>query len=413
MQQIPAAAPKSGAFSPLWCSHCCDLCIPNLSLSQNGTLATDAKVPLDPAGIRFRPSSQPDGYAPCRNEYCINIAVQRRWRGVGCVRRIANNMLTVLIVLMGVVGVGLLVYPTFSDWWNSMHQSYAIANYDQVVADLDEHHYDELLAKAEAYNAELAKTGVNWNMSEKDMRRYNSLLDVTGNGMMGYVEIPKIHITLPIYHGTRNAVLQVAIGHLSGTSLPVGGKSTHCSVSGHRGLPSARLFTDIDSLVEGDLFTITVLDRVMTYEVDQVRIVLPTELNDLAIESGQDYVTLVTCTPYGINSHRLLVRGHRTKGDLDVVLADAVRIEPGTIAVYMAIPVIVALVIWVLVITGRRSKRQRTAEEAAEEFRRRRVEREEKGAEPDVLPVAAGFDPTDAESAFGASAESVTPHEGG
>lgn len=296
------------------------------------------------------------------------------------VRRFANNLLTILIVVMGLAGIGLLAYPSFSDWWNSMHQSYAIANYDQTVANLDEHVYDELFANAEKYNAELAKTGVNWNMSEEQMKRYNAQLDVTGNGMMGYVEIPKIHVTLPIYHGTRDAVLQVAIGHLAGTSLPVGGKATHCSVSGHRGLPSARLFTDIDSLVKGDLFTITVLDRVMTYEVDQVRIVLPTELNDLAIDSDQDYVTLVTCTPYGINSHRLLVRGHRTKGDLDVVLAEAVRIEPGTIAFFMAIPVLVALVIWVFVFTNRRAKRQRIAEETTDEFRRRQAERSKRDA---------------------------------
>lgn len=297
-------------------------------------------------------------------------------------RRIANNILTILIVLMGLAGVGLLAYPTFSDWWNSMHQSYAIANYDQAVAELDEHRYDELLSDAEAYNAELAKTGVNWNMSDEQMKRYNSLLDVTGNGMMGYVEIPKIRVTLPVYHGTRDAVLQVAIGHLAGTSLPVGGAATHCSVSGHRGLPSARLFTDIDSLVKGDLFTMTVLDRVMTYEVDQVRIVLPTELNDLAIDPEQDYVTLVTCTPYGINSHRLLVRGHRTKGDLDVVLAEAVRIEPGTIAVVLAIPILIAVVIWVFVVTNHRARRQRTADAATEEFRRRRAQRQERRAEP-------------------------------
>ena len=316
-------------------------------------------------------------------------------------KRVVDRIITALIVVMGLAGAGLLAYPTFSDWWNSMHQSYAIANYDQAVAELDEHRYDELLAEAEEYNADLAKTGVNWNMSEKDMKRYNSLLDVTGNGMMGYVEIPKIHVTLPIYHGTRDSVLQVAIGHLSGTSLPVGGKATHCSVSGHRGLPSARLFTDIDSLAEGDLFTITVLDRIMTYEVDQVRIVLPTELNDLAIDQDKDLVTLVTCTPYGINSHRLLVRGHRTKGDLDVILAEAVRIEPGIIAAYMAIPVLVILVIWVLVATNRSSKRRRAADEAAQEFRRRRTEREERGAAP------AADAPSSPESA-----EPVTPHEG-
>lgn len=297
-------------------------------------------------------------------------------------RRIINNILTVLIVLMGLVGIGLLAYPTFSDWWNSMHQSYAIANYDQAVAALDEHRYDELIAEAEAYNAELTRTGVNWYMTDEQMMRYNSLLNVTGDGMLGYIEIPKIRISLPIYHGTRDAVLRVAIGHLSGTSLPVGGKGTHCSLSGHRGLPSARLFTDVDSLTKGDLFTITVLDRMITYEVDQVRIVTPVELNDLAIDPEQDYVTLVTCTPYGINSHRLLVRGHRVKGELDVVLADAVRIEPGTIAIVLAIPILIGVVIWEFVITSHRSRRQRAANEATEEFRHRRARRQEKRAAP-------------------------------
>ncbi|MDO4806590.1 MAG: class C sortase [Coriobacteriales bacterium] len=297
--------------------------------------------------------------------------------------RLKKNILNILIVVMGLAGVILLAYPTFSDWWNSMHQSYAIASYDQAVAEMDPHKYDELLAAAEKYNAELAKTGINWSMSDEQMKVYNSLLDVTGTGMMGYVEIPKINVELPLYHGTRDAVLQVAIGHITGTSLPVGGVGSHCSVSGHRGLPSARLFTDIDVLDKGDIFTITVLDRVLTYEVDQVRIVLPADLGDLAIDQKKDYVTLITCTPYGINSHRLLVRGHRIDNLPGTVrvMADAVQIKPYLVAVFLAIPILVTMLVWVMLSTSRRIRYRRVKQSAADQFRQRRSERMDQAAE--------------------------------
>ena len=182
----------------------------------------------------------------------------------------------------------------------------------------------------------------------------NRQLAVTDSGIMGYIDIPKIRVTLPIYHGTDETILQIAIGHIAGTSLPVGGASTHCVVSGHRGLPSARLFTDIDKLVEGDTFTMTVLNRTVTYEVDQIRIVEPTDLSNLQIEEGKDYCTLVTCTPYGINTHRLLVRGHRVanaNGEANVI-ADALQIEPVYVAPVVAAPMLIILLILLFVMTS-------------------------------------------------------------
>ena len=274
---------------------------------------------------------------------------------------IKRNRSTLLLLVVAVVGLGLLVYPTFADWWNSFHQSRAVASYVDAVANMDASKYEELLKDAEAYNAELAKTGMLWNMTDEQYQKYLSELNINDTGIMGYIDIPKVDVELPIYHGTDEAVLQIALGHLSCSSLPVGGKSTHCIVSGHRGLPSAKLFTDIDKLVEGDTFTITVLNRIITYEVDQIRIVEPTDLADLMIEKGKDYCTLVTCTPYGINTHRLLVRGHRTEnaqGDAKVV-ADALQIEPVFIAPFIGVPILIALVIWMLVHTSRMSRRKK------------------------------------------------------
>ena len=322
-----------------------------------------------------------------------------------------RNLSSILIIMMGLAGVGLLVYPSFADWWNSMHQSYAIASYDAAVAELDPHEYDEIMAAAEEYNAELAKTGVQWTMTDAQLKRYNSLLDVTGTGMMGYIDIPKIDVSLPIYHGTGDAVLQVAIGHIAGTSLPVGGKGTHVSVSGHCGLPSARLFTDLNMMTVGDLFTITVLNREMTYEVDQIRIILPTQLDDLAIDPERDYVTLITCTPYGINSHRLLVRGHRVGNGMSSVkvLADAVQIRPYLVAILLAVPILVMMFVWLLFSTGHRVRHRRTKNRATEEFRERRSLREGKvakdlseGETADSMPgiaVATSADEANADSA--------------
>jgi len=272
-----------------------------------------------------------------------------------------KNGLTLILLFVLLVGVGLIAYPTFADWWNSFHQSRAVASYAESVASMNAEEYEKIIRKAEQYNKKLAESGILWTLDEDQKKEYEEQLNIGTSGIMGYIDIPKIDVMLPIYHGIDEAVLQVAIGHIPGTSLPVGGKGSHCVISGHRGLPSARLFTDIDKLVEGDTFTITVLNQTLTYEVDQIRTVLPTDLSDLQIEKGKDYMTLVTCTPYGINTHRLLVRGHRTKnanGDA-AVIADALQIEPVYIAPFVAAPILLLLIIGMCIMTGMRSRRKR------------------------------------------------------
>ena len=277
---------------------------------------------------------------------------------------------TILLVLVFLTGVALLLYPTFADWWNSFHQSRAVASYMDSVSEMDTERYEEILAEADAYNQKLVETGIIWTLDEEQLEEYNEQLNINESGIMGYIDIPKISITLPVYHGVDEAVLQVAIGHIAGSSLPVGGENTHCIVSGHRGLPSARLFTDLDKLVDGDTFTMTVLNRTVTYQVDQVRIVEPTDVSDLQIVEGKDYCTLVTCTPYGINTHRLLVRGHRVanaQGDAPVI-ADAMQIETIYIAPFLAVPILILLVIGMFILTGRQQRRNRRVKETMDAF---------------------------------------------
>ena len=271
-----------------------------------------------------------------------------------------KNLSTILLVAVLIVGVGLLVYPSLSDYWNSFHQTRAIASYSDAVSTMDNADYDRIWSEAEAYNAALAEKANPYFFTEEDQKLYEDRLNISGTGVMGYIDIPEIKCTLPIYHGTSHAVLQIAVGHVEGTSLPVGGEGTHCVLSGHRGLPSARLFTDLDQLVAGDLFLLQILDETLTYEVDQIRIVLPTEVSDLTIEKGKDYCTLVTCTPYGVNSHRLLVRGHRVANEEAVahvrVTADAIRIDPILVAPAAAVPMLLLLFIWLMAGGGRKKK---------------------------------------------------------
>ena len=239
-------------------------------------------------------------------------------------------------------GVFLLLYPSVANYWNSFHQTRAISEYSEVVSTMDRDDQKKIIESAREYNARLAETGMLWNMSESQRAAYNSELSVDGSNVMAVVSIPKFHIRCPIYHGTDESVLQIAVGHLECSSLPVGGEDTHTIVSGHRGLPSARLFTDIDKIKEGDTWTISVLNETLTYECDQIRIVLPDDLSALNIEEGKDLCTLVTCTPYGINTHRLLVRGHRVpnaNGSAEVT-ADAIQTEPVFVALFLAVPVI-------------------------------------------------------------------------
>ena len=258
-----------------------------------------------------------------------------------------NKLINIFLILALVAGLSLLLYPTVSDYWNSLHATQAVASYDQAVKSMDEGKYDELLQRAGQYNRDLFLRGTLFALTDEEREDYNSQLDIDGSGVMGYIEIPTIKVSLPIYHGTSDDVLQVAVGHLEWSSLPVGGESTHCVLSGHRGLPSAKLFTNLDQLAEGDLFVIRTLDEVLTYEVDRILIVLPSELQALAAEEGKDLCTLVTCTPYGVNSHRMLVRGHRVDNQSEAVrlTADAIRIDPLLVAPIAAIPLLLALLL--------------------------------------------------------------------
>ncbi len=274
-------------------------------------------------------------------------------------RKRLTNFILILIFL---AGLSLLLYPSFSNWWNSWHQSRAIASYSEQVANMDEDKYNELWNAAMAYNESLLSRPNSYILTQEQLEEYTELLNVGGNGVMGYIDIPIIGVTLPIYHGTSDSVLQIAVGHLDWTSLPTGGESTHTVLSGHRGLPSARLFTDLDDLIVGDTFMLRILDEVLTYEVDKIRIVEPYVTEDLLIEEGKDYCTLVTCTPYGINTHRLLVRGHRieTAEEARVVriTADAVQIDPMVVAPIVAVPILLILLI-MLLLQGSGSKKKK------------------------------------------------------
>ena len=280
-----------------------------------------------------------------------------------------RNFITIVLFLALFAGGGLMAYPTVADYWNSIHGTRAISSYMENVAKLSGREYRELLDNALAYNARVAQVGFSAPSTEERRNEYNSLLSFTLDGLMGSIEISKINVTLPIYHGTTDEVLQLGVGHLDWSSLPVGAASfdyntlsvsdpddgAHSVLSGHRGLPTARLFTDLDQLVVGDSFVLTVLGDLYTYTVDQIRIVEPTDVSELHIEPGKDYCTLVTCTPYGINSHRMLVRGVRTENvrHFDVrIVAEALLIDPVQVAPVIAVPILFLLLIWMLIVTG-------------------------------------------------------------
>ena len=269
-----------------------------------------------------------------------------------------KNKSTIILILVFFVGLSVMLYPTISDYVNQLHQTRAVANYAADVDKLSDADYTAYFEAADAFNAQIAADPDALYFPDR-FPSYESTLDVTGTGIMGYITIEKIGVELPIYHGTSDAVLQVAAGHLEGTSLPVSGASTHAVMSAHRGLPSAKLFTNLDQLQVGDTFTITVLDRILTYEVDNISIILPTETDSLKVSEGKDYVTLMTCTPYGINTHRLLVRGRRitTPDKLKHirVTSDAIKIEPILTAPIMALPLLLVLLFWLLFAPRKRS----------------------------------------------------------
>ncbi len=275
-----------------------------------------------------------------------------------------SNLSNIILTAMLLIGIGIMAYPTVSDWWNSYHQSRAIAAYANVVENTTTEEMEEMIAAAQAYNRHILTRDNGFIMTDLERSHYEKLLDLSGTGIMGYIQINAIGVSLPVYHTTKESVLQVAIGHVEWSSLPVGGESTHTVLSGHRGLPSARLLTDLDKLVVGDTFTITVLHHVTTYEVDQIRIVEPQDLTELAIEPGKDYCTLVTCTPYGINTHRLLVRAHRIEnieGEV-VVTAGGVRIPTYVVIPAVGIPLLFLFLLGMLLYYGIKPK-HKTEEE--------------------------------------------------
>lgn len=261
-----------------------------------------------------------------------------------------NRRSTFILLLLFFVGLSVMLYPTLADYWNTRTQSEAIVDYQAMADRIQPEDYSRYFAEAEAYNRALAELKSPMHQFG-ELEGYDSILNLSGNGMMGYLTIDRIGQELPLYHGTSDSVLSVAVGHLEGTSLPVGGKSTHAVVSAHRGLPTAELFTHLDRLEPGDTFCLTVLDRVLTYEVDQIRIVEPDDIGYIGIEEGQDHCTLLTCTPYGINSQRLLVRGRRidtVKNTVIRVENQAYRVDTLIVMPIVALPMLAVLMLYVL-----------------------------------------------------------------
>lgn len=270
----------------------------------------------------------------------------------------ASNIILGLIIF---IGLGIIAYPTVSDWWNQRHATKAIATYVEQVEQMSDASLNDILNDAYAYNDNLP-LGIDFTLSDEEMAVYEDKLDISGTGIMGYIDIPKINVNLPIYHGISDEVLEIAVGHIPGSSLPVGGKGTHAVLSGHRGLPTATLFSDLDQIGEGDVFTVTILNQVLTYQVDQIRIVLPEDVSELSIEPGKDYVTLVTCTPYGVNSHRMLVRGTRIdnlEGEhATLVVSEARKLSPTFVICGIAIPLIMVAMLISFFATGMQNWRR-------------------------------------------------------
>ena len=285
-------------------------------------------------------------------------------------KKLKKQIPNIIFGLVFIVGLVIFLYPSVSNYINSKNQSRAISNYEELLNTITEEDYSAMWSEAYAYNEELTKKPLSFNLSEEEMKKYKSVLDVTGTGIMGYIEIENIGVNLPIYHGTDESVLQVGIGHLEGTSFPTGTKSTHAILSGHRGLPSAKLFSDLDQMIVGDTFLLHILDKTFAYQVDQINIVLPEETQDLAIVDGKEYVTLVTCTPYGVNTHRLLVRAKRVDYSEEtklIVPADATRYGNLVVAPFIAAPMILVLFVIFLVRTRKPKEKKAGSNEVKNE----------------------------------------------
>ena len=267
---------------------------------------------------------------------------------------------TIILVAIFFVGLCVLLYPTISDFWNEKRQSHAIMNYDELLANLTPEDFDEYFEKADEYNRKLRRMNAPFSGYPDISDIYYDTLDVNGDGMMGYITIEKIKVQLPIYHGTSAKVLNSAVGHVEGSSLPVGGENTHAVLSAHRGLPSAKLFTNLDKMEIGDIFTVTILDRTITYQVDQILVVLPSKTEDLYVTKGEDYCTLVTCTPYGINTHRMLVRGTRIENIEEAkkinVITEAYQIDPFIVTPAVAAPMLGALLVFLMIKSSKEKK---------------------------------------------------------
>lgn len=264
--------------------------------------------------------------------------------------KMTGKIATVILLLVFFIGLSVLLYPAISQYWNARVQSRAVADYAHMMESITKEDYTAYFEAAYAYNRDLAALPTPL-MQYDTLEGYDDALNTNGYGVMGYITIDKIQVELPIYHGTTPEVLNSSCGHLEGTSLPVGGENTHAVLSAHRGLPNAKLFTNLDKMQVGDTFTITILDRVLTYQVDQVKIVVPTDVSELKIAPGEDYVTLLTCTPYGINSHRLLVRGHRVETVVQktyYITAEAYLIDRLIVTPLVALPILFALIVYVV-----------------------------------------------------------------
>lgn len=256
-----------------------------------------------------------------------------------------KNRSNIILAIIFLIGLSVMLYPSFSNYWNSRVQSRAVASYNNDVQKMSKQDYKRMFQEADDYNEELNKIDHPFE-NYGEIPGYDDILNVSGTGIIGYVTIDRIKTELPIYHGTSEGVLQIGVGHLEGSSFPVGGVGTHTVLSAHRGLPSAKLFSNLDEMEEGDTFQITVLNRVLTYQVDQLHIVEPGDLDDLQVDPEKDYCTLMTCTPYGINTHRLLVRGVRVDGSANAyVPADAYQIEPNVVAVATTITITVIMIV--------------------------------------------------------------------
>ncbi|WP_196229635.1 class C sortase [Butyrivibrio fibrisolvens] len=269
---------------------------------------------------------------------------------------IKKNLSTVFFAAVLIVGLCIFLYPSVSNYLNGLKQSKAIADYNTALDSMTPEDYSSFWQTAILYNEKLANGVMDFNLTDEEMEEYNTILDPTGTGIIGYLEIENIGVNLPIYHGVEESVLSVGIGHLPGTSFPTGTASTHTVLSGHRGLPSAELLTNLDQMIEGDTFLLHIMDQVFAYEVDSINIVLPNETESLYIYDGEDYVTLVTCTPYGVNTHRLLVRGKRVDYNQEerlIITADATMYSTLTVAIFIAVPILFVIFIVFMIRTSK------------------------------------------------------------